>query len=304
MQGDRLLFSLVLLYLCSSFAPVNTDASPVSTTEIEIISVGSAVFAQSCSVGYCHGKAGRAGRGPRLRGKSWDSDYLIKVIEEGIPTSSMAGWKGRLSEKEIRAVVAYIGTLSTLGPNDPDPLLGGEITPPTLSTPATVTRPASQPSATVGDPAKGKALFFDLSDELNCALCHRLNSKGTNVAPDLSGISGRSAKEILKDIILPSAVTTEAGQLFSMTTHDGEQLEVVKVGESSTRVKVYDLTSFPPVLRTIKKEHIQSFELKRPSAMPETYGQRYTLKQLLDIIAFLKSSEGGKAEPVSLTDLF
>ena len=301
MLGDRLLFSLVILFLCFSFAQATEDVSPVSSPNIDIISLGSAVFAQSCSVGYCHGKAGRAGRGPRLRGKSWDSAYLIKVIEEGIPSSSMAGWKNRLSEKEIQAVVTYIGTLSNLGPNDPDPILRGEKTPPTLSSPAMIKQPASQPSGTVGDPVVGKELFFNLSDKLNCAVCHRFNSSGTNVGPDLSSITGRSAKEILKDIILPNAITTEAGQLFSMTTSDGEQLEVVKVGESATRVKVYDVTSLPPVLRSIKTDQIISFELKRPSAMPETYGQRFTLAQLLDIIAFLKSSDG---EPVTLNDLF
>ena len=310
---ERLIFSLVSGCLCFSPTLLTAEVPAVSPPFINNIKVGRAVFEQSCSVGYCHGKGGRAGRGPRLRGKNWDQDYLIKVIEDGVPNSSMAGWKSRLSGEEIRAVVAYIGTLSKLGPSDPEPPLPSDVTSSDLSPPTPLNRPASQPitdnqpsgenkpSDMTGDPEKGKALFFDLSDELNCAACHRFNSNGTNVGPDLSGIAGRSAREILKDIILPDSVSTAAGQLFSLTTHDDEQLEAVKVGESSTRTKVYDVTSLPPVLRSIKTDQIKSFELIRPSAMPDTYGQRYTLVQLLDIIAFLKSAEG---ESVTMNDLF
>lgn len=278
--------------------------------------MGRAKFEQSCSVGYCHGKAGRAGRGPRLRGKDWDSKYLINVIEDGIPNSSMAGWKDRLSGEEIRAIVAYIGTLSKLGPSEPEPPLSGDDISSDFSTPTLLNRPAYQPitdnqpsgenlpSVVMGDPVKGKALFFDLSDELNCAACHRFNSNGTHVGPDLSGISGRSAREILKDIILPDTVSTASGQLFSLSTQDGEQLEAVIVSESPTRIKVYDVTSLPSVLRSIKIDQIKSIELIRPSAMPETYGQRFTLKQLLDIIAFIKSSDRETTEPVTINDLF
>ena len=37
---------------------------------------GEGIFAQSCSVGYCHGAAGSAGRGPRLRGRRLERSYV------------------------------------------------------------------------------------------------------------------------------------------------------------------------------------------------------------------------------------
>jgi hypothetical protein len=37
--------------------------------------------------------------------------------------------------------------------------------------------------------------------------------------------------------------------------------------------------------------------------MPAKYGEMYTVKQLLDIIAFLKASGSGSAQTVSLNDL-
>ena len=74
---------------------------------------GERIFAQSCSVGYCHGAAGSAGRGPRLRGRKLERSYVEKVTRDGIPDSAMPGWKGRLSDREIAAVVDYIMGLAS-----------------------------------------------------------------------------------------------------------------------------------------------------------------------------------------------
>ena len=86
---------------------------------------GERIFAQSCSVGYCHGVAGSAGRGPRLRGRKLERSYVEKVTREGIPDSAMPGWKGRLSDQEIAAVVDYIMGLASASdlvpPSNPMP---------------------------------------------------------------------------------------------------------------------------------------------------------------------------------------
>ena len=175
---ERFIFRLISVCMCFSPTLLISEETTVMSPDVNFLKMGRAVFEQSCSVGYCHGKAGRAGRGPRLRGKVWDNNYLIKVIEEGVPYSSMAGWKSRLSGEEIRAVVAYIGTLSKLGTNDPEPPLPSDVTSSDLSTPSPLNSPASQPitdnlpsrenhsSVMTGDPEKGKLLFFDIRDFL------------------------------------------------------------------------------------------------------------------------------------------
>ena len=313
---ERLILSLLIGAVYYYPNSLISEIPVVSSQDINFLKLGRAIFEQSCAVGYCHGKAGRAGRGPRLRGKEWDSKYLIKVIENGIPNSSMPGWKSRLSTMEIQGVAAYIETLSKLAPNDPEPSLTSIVMSSNLSTSAQLKKPESQltpemlPSdknhtyTIMGNPVKGKALFFDIGDKFNCNACHRFNSKGINVGPDLRDISKKPVREILKDIILPDVNSTTSGHLFLLTTQDGEQLEAVKVSESATRIKIFDVTSLPPVLRSFKIEQVKSLEFKRPSAMPETYGQRYTLIQLLDIIAFLKSTDTETTESVFLNDLF
>ena len=82
--------------------------------QISSIASGEKIFAQSCSVGYCHGAAGAAARGPRLRGRTFDKNYLYSAIRDGIPKSAMPAWKDRLKDDEIRATVAYIQSLANL----------------------------------------------------------------------------------------------------------------------------------------------------------------------------------------------
>src|ERR1700690_4037163 len=78
----------------------------------EGIADGKKLFATYCSVGYCHGAEGRAGRGPRLRDREWDRAYLFKAIDQGIPNSSMPAWHGKLSHDQERLIIAYIFTIA------------------------------------------------------------------------------------------------------------------------------------------------------------------------------------------------
>ena len=91
----------------------------IDLTEPVVIDSGRATFARSCSVGYCHGKDGRAGRGPRFRGRKLDREYMFRSIAEGVPGSSMASWKPALNDAQIWAIIAYIETLSELDPLEP-----------------------------------------------------------------------------------------------------------------------------------------------------------------------------------------
>ena len=161
-----------------------------------------------------------------------------------------------------------------------------------------------QLETTPGDPARGRELFFDISREANCGGCHRVDGIGGKVGPDLKTVAKRTVRTILRDILVPDTVVAEEGQLLSLTTSDGEQLQVVRVGESVTRVKVYDLSSLPPVKRSIKKDVILTIEPLGRSAMPADFSERYTFKELVDIIAFLKSFDPSARRAVQLGDFF
>ena len=277
-----------------------------------VVGAGRTLFARSCSVGYCHGAEGRAGGGPRLRGKQWEPGYLFRVTSEGIPRSSMPAWKGKLSQEEIWSVVAYMMSLSGLEETGdagsaavarPGPEAQASVPEETPGLPAPLPETGKPSQGPAGEPDKGRELFFDAADDLNCAQCHRVRGAGGTVGPDLSGLADRPGREILRDIVLPEARLSSQHPLFKLTTAAGERLTVVKAGEDGQRIQVYDVTALPPVRRTMDRDQVQALEPQPGSPMPGTYGQRYTLKQLLDLVSFLKAAGPGSSSTVTLEDL-
>lgn len=296
-------------------APLWAPWAQQPTVDLEdpaVVGAGRILFARSCSVGYCHGAEGRAGGGPRLRGKPWEPGYLYRVTAEGIPRSSMPGWKEKLSQDEIWSVVAYVMSLSDPEQSGPAEVASAKAPAPGESAPESgqatdLPEPLSEggkaSAGLTGEPDKGRELFFDAADDLNCGQCHRVRGTGAMVGPDLSGLADRPAREILRDIVLPEARLSSRRALFDLTTAAGERLTVLKAGEEEQRIRFYDVTALPPVRRTLRRDQVQSLEPQPGSAMPETYGRRYTLKQLLDLVSFLKGAGPGSSATVTLEDL-
>ena len=56
---------------------------------------------------------------PDLTDDQWDhgstDDQIFNVIKKGVPPTMMAGFEGRLSDDDIRSLVAYIRTLKPKG---------------------------------------------------------------------------------------------------------------------------------------------------------------------------------------------
>ena len=307
--------ALNLVFVTCARARLADDQAPVSSIKANMIKMGEGVFAQNCSVGYCHGKEGRAGRGPRLRGRNLQMDFVVGAILDGIPNTTMKGWRGRLTTDEIRSVVTYIATFADLTPGNIETLLPEEM-PNHSPSPSsdgwagegdgrqqTISIPRRS-SPVFGDPARGKELFFRVGERMNCAGCHTINGRGGRLGPDLSGTSTKTARALLEDIVLPNEIVADDGRLHEITTLNGDRFEAIPVGETSTRVTVFDASSFPPVRRSLKKDIIQNMSPTDRSAMPATYSERYTIKELLDLIAFLKSAESATSAPVNLADLF
>ena len=307
--GSALTASIAVVFLLlpeSLFGQTGMLPPGLDLSDTQLIARGSALFAQNCSVGYCHGAAGKAGRGPRLRGRDWDKSYLFKVTFEGSPNSSMPGWKDRLSDTEIAAVVAYILTLSKLTSDNAEPTVSTVTAAESASVakaPASGRELASAGGSLLGDPEKGRALFFDSSNEWHCSGCHKVGSAGASVGPDLNAVQLRAARDLFVDIVLPSARLAPERPLVCITTKNGERIQAVKSEETLSHLKFFDIGSLPAVLRNLPKDQIQTLEVQNRSAMPSNYAETYTVKQLLNLIAFLKSGGRPTANPVALSDL-
>jgi mono/diheme cytochrome c family protein len=93
--------------------------------DIASLERGRSYYAQLCIA--CHGARGDGLgewayrvhprpadlRSQRIRNRT--DEQLFQVISEGLPGTPMKGWKGRLSEEQVRQVILYVRHLGVIG---------------------------------------------------------------------------------------------------------------------------------------------------------------------------------------------
>jgi mono/diheme cytochrome c family protein len=252
------------------------------------IARGEQIFAQSCSGGYCHGAAGAAGRGPRLRGRSLDRPFVLKVTRDGIPNSAMPAWSGRMSDADITAVVDYV--MSIAGEEKAAAI------PPSAAPHGA--EPASPPPFTGPAQAKrGLEIFFDAANDNRCGVCHSLAGRGIAIGPGLEKFGSLPPKE------LASALrSTRSHQVMTARLKDGDTFPAILVERNAKIVKLYDLTIPPPVVRTFEPADIASLDPDR-SWNHEPYIRQYTPEQLADLVAYVRWAVAGDKLEVKPADL-
>ncbi len=246
----------------------------------ELISEGSAQFAKSCAVGYCHGSEGRSARGPALRDRVWDPHDLYRITAEGLPGTSMPGWHAILGTEGIWAVTAYVLSLSSEPPTGAAALVE-----------ATAEPGGQEPSELSDRAARGKFLFFDLTRMQRCAVCHEMDGLGTAVGPNLAiAAQSKTSEELTRDILEPHATIAYGFEQLQLTLNSGERIEGVLADESEGVVQVFDAASVPPPLRSVRKTDLRSQRTVSRSSMPEDLATVYTGDELAAIVAYLDES--------------
>ena len=139
-----------------------------------------------------------------------------------------------------------------------------------------------------GSAAAGRELFYDDAEPEECAICHTYRGRGGTIGPDLTGMSDRSPDEILERITKPRSAGEGRYVTVVLTTRDGQRYVGIKRDENKERIRVYDASSMPPVSRAFQKSDIVEVNVLDRSVMPADYASRYSQKQLLDLVAFLK----------------
>jgi cytochrome c553 len=216
---------------------------------------GEKVFQTNCSVPYCHGPNGTAGRAPRLAGHNFTARDLYSRVFNGIPDTAMPAFGAQLNADDISAVVSYVMTLRG-------------------------SSPVSALSLSV-DAISGKALFFDATRMGGCGRCHELEERGSRVASDLKAAAAHSD---LHSIEVHHVITAQPA---------GESAFPAVVAEKSEkRIRVFDLSSPLPVLRTFAPDAVQLTE-------GSTWNHRdavrdYRESELQDIEKYLQSAVAAK----------
>jgi mono/diheme cytochrome c family protein len=260
---------MIALALLSLFAQSAIDSA--------VIARGEKIFAQSCSVGYCHGVAGAAGRGPRLRGRSFSKDYLLTVTRDGIPSSAMPAWKDRLKDDEIRAVVEYVVSLSSAT----DPAPPANPMPPGIG-PAAIASFSGPPQA-----ARGHALFFDPLRN-NCGVCHAVGGRGIAIGPELTTMPVKDAAELTSQIH-----ATRSRHVVTAKLATGEEFPALLAEQDANVVRLYDLTLTPPVLRTLARRDVVSLT-QNAAWRHEDFVHDYPAAELDDVVVYLRWAATGQ----------
>jgi mono/diheme cytochrome c family protein len=192
---------------------------------------GAKVFRQTCSIGYCHGAGGGAGRAPVLAGRGLAHTYLAKVVAEGIPGTGMPGFRSRLSGSDYNAVMAYLLKINGTAASGP-------IFEPVKDAPA---------SALPASVQKGKDLFFDAIRGTRCGTCHAVEAWGQAVGPN----------PVSTTVNVAELRNGKGTQVQTARLANGETFPAVLVESKAGRTRLFDLTTPPPVARSFASKDVK-----------------------------------------------
>jgi mono/diheme cytochrome c family protein len=217
---------------------------------------GEKIFNQTCATGYCHGSKGATGGAPRLAARGFDRAYIDATIARGIPGTAMPAFGTTLSRSDLTAVDAYVAALNGIS--------GSTAAPPAK---------ALSPEA-----SRGRELFSEAARSFGrCATCHEVNGIGIPVTTPIAAVPPNVAS--LRALATPHVRTAVV---------DGETIPALVVGEGKRGTILFDLTSSPPVQRSLEPGTVKLTDgsnWKHASAMTS-----YNDAELSAILSYLRAT--------------
>ncbi len=249
-------------------APAPAIASPPSPRDPAALEEGQALFRGLCS--GCHGGLGRGGKGPDLTDNRWihgsgSDDDIAAVIRNGVPKTTMKKLGESLKEEQIRKVIVYIRSLArSPGESTWKPYIPG-------------------------DPALGRALFFDTKSKVLCSKCHSVGGEGGRIGPNLDRIASRRAPEYLMESILrPSQDIAPEFESVAVATKNGKVITGIRMNETNFSIQLHEENGR---FHSFLKRDLEEVKTLKKSLMPENFAEVMTVKELHDLFAFLMTLE-------------
>jgi putative heme-binding domain-containing protein len=203
----------------------------------------------------------------------------------------MPSFKDALTPTEIAMIAGYVTSLS---PENHAAAADDSAAPaPAAASPAT--------AALSDQAAHGQELFFDQTRPSNCIACHSYGAKGGPVGPDLSALAAKPASAIYQSMMKPAA-SSDAYPAITVTAKDGSRFSGIKREQNDQHVAFFDVTSAPPVLRSLYFADGIKVEPAIGAALHKHDLSGYAKADIADLIAFLKSA-GGDGKPVTPQEL-
>lgn len=134
-----------------------------------------------------------------------------------------------------------------------------------------------------GDPQRGRDVFF--AEKSKCSACHRIQSQGGRIGPDLSTIGrNRSPQDLLESIVFPSASFVRDYEPKSVITIDGRVYSGLIARETGDTLFLQQQAGEPV---RIPVDQIEEIAASTVSIMPSGLDKALTENELADVIAYL-----------------
>jgi putative heme-binding domain-containing protein len=257
--GFAVLVATMLVSAAAAGQPLQTAVRDHSGEYAQAdIEYGSRLYTSQCTT--CHGPTGDAVTNVNLRSglfrrASTDAE-LTRIITAGIPGTAMPPFK--LDPPEVTGLIAFLRNMNGFDP--------GSVVP--------------------GDADRGRAMF---EGKGRCVTCHRVNGRGSRVAPDLSDIGSlRGAGSLQRTLLDPSSQMMPINRPVRAVMRDGTIVTGRRVNEDTYSVQLVDDHER---LRSLLKADLREFSVGTTSTMPSAQGTLST-NEIADVVTYLLTLKG------------
>jgi mono/diheme cytochrome c family protein len=255
------------------------------------VDAGKELFAVSCA--NCHGAAGKGAIAPALADRELSPELIRDTILNGRVGTPMPPFKDDLDSRAQAQIVAYVQWVAS------DGRLPAAVIPEQESvasrSPSSSASPSTAPIAIGtdrGTPARGAELFFDPTRLYSCRICHSDEKKGGPVGPDLSGLD-KTPLEVYGMVMQPN-LNAPGFLAIALELRQGDRILGIKCGETDEFVQYFDVSTLPPVKRTLLKSEIGKMSELKDFGIFDHTALPFSKQDWLDLSAYL----GKVAHPV------
>jgi mono/diheme cytochrome c family protein len=254
------------------------------------VEAGRQFFETTCVT--CHGSKGVGATGPSLAHRNLSLDVIRNAIVNGRPGTPMPSFKDVFDPKSQAQIMAFVLWLTSDG-RLPISVIASEPAPAVAQVAAAqaVSRPVAI-GKDQGVPASGAKIFFDATRLHGCSDCHSYDKKGGPVGPDLRSLD-MTPLAVFRSISQSSPMPADYPAVALMM-RDGSRLTGISAEESPDSLRLFDVSSDPPVLRTILKADITNRSAITDVGIFDHATVGCSKSELLDLSAFLGKTSSPK----------